>query len=98
MSEKTAKLIRKQLRNVTQEQMKEAAFKELAQDVYTRVSKDVLAKLSEVDSQIRETLKGIDERSKDLQLYILRQGQQQPSENAPKIGEQAVETPAAAGE
>lgn len=68
MSEKNIKLLRGQVRNVVKESLTEEAFKAIE----ARLTKTLNEKLSEVTRTVKEGLEVIDQRSKDLQAYVVR--------------------------
>jgi hypothetical protein len=69
MSDKNSKELRKQLRHVVGE-----ILPDLMKDaMYAKLSAEVRAHLEAVAANVKETLSRIDERSKDIQSYIVRQ-------------------------
>lgn len=68
-----AKDIRKQIKNVIQSELPELLNKELSTAAYKQLSAEIQTKLSMIELEVRNTLKQIDERSKDIQDYIIRQ-------------------------
>lgn len=67
------KELRKQLRNVTQELLPDLLQSELGQKLYADLSHVIQTRLDVVIANIHETLQQIDQRSKDIQGYLVRQ-------------------------
>jgi len=63
-----AKLVRSQLRQIAKELLPEI----LTQALYAEIGKEVTARLNEIQANIKENLERIDQRSKDVQSYIVR--------------------------
>lgn len=72
MSEKTTKLIRKQIKNVVQSLLPEVfnaeSIKTMERVLITRQD----SRLSEITSKVQQALETMDQRSKDLQSYVVR--------------------------
>lgn len=68
MSDLNPKQVRKEVRKAVQEELTAALTKELLAQVQVVVD----SRLSAIDKHIKSVLDGIDQRSKDLQSYILR--------------------------
>lgn len=75
-----AKLIRKQVRNVVQEILGEVLSAELKSALYADLDKKVMNKVEAIAKHIKSALDQIDERSKNTQDYVLRQGTMIPSQ------------------
>ncbi len=76
MSAKVAKLIRKQLRNVSQDAI-ETAFTSEAKDVLlAAIRKEVHARLDIIEKNVKDALEVLDGRQKDMQSYLVRALQQ----------------------
>jgi hypothetical protein len=73
MNTKEVKDIRKQLRNVAQEMAPAILSSEVGTQMYKQLMQAVEGKLKSLEVQIQDTLTKIDERSKDLQAYAMRQ-------------------------
>lgn len=73
MSDKNIKLIRKQIRNVVQELLPEIMKKEVFVESYDRVQKEVASRLTFIEGQVKNSLKEMDDRSKDMQGFVMRQ-------------------------
>ncbi len=86
MNGKNVKLLRSQIRNVVQEILPEI----LTTDLFTNVSKEMHKRLDNVTVEVRETLKNLDDRSKTVQDYIVRQVQL--AQTGPAPSENALET------
>lgn len=67
------KELRKQLRNVVLEQLPDLLKSELGQSLHKDLSHVIQTRLNVVIKNIQETLAQIDQRSKDIQGYIVRQ-------------------------
>lgn len=74
-NESNVKTIRKQLRNVVQEQLPMVVTSELANDIYLRLQKEVRSQLMTIEANITATLAQMNERSKDVQSFIMNQVQ-----------------------
>lgn len=70
---KEAKLVRGQLRQLAKELLPEALASEIHVAHYNQLMREVQGKLSVVQSQISETLARIDQRSLDMQSFLMRQ-------------------------
>ncbi len=68
-----AKDIRKQLKNVAQDLAPTVLASEAGVQMYKLLMQAVEGKLKDLELQVQETLIKIDERSKDLQAYAMRQ-------------------------
>jgi hypothetical protein len=79
MSDKNFKAIRKQLRNVVQEIMPLVLGNELVQEVKKSLEARIDARLEAVSKHIYETLTQIDERSKDIQTFLIRNATHTPA-------------------
>lgn len=73
MNTKEVKDIRKQLKNVAQAMAPTVLASEAGNHMYRELMKAVQGKLQQIEVQVQETLKKIDERSQDLQSYAMRQ-------------------------
>jgi hypothetical protein len=67
------KELRKQLRNVCQDLLPDLLKSELGQALHKDLSQVIQTRLNVVIANIQETLQQIDQRSKDIQGYIVRQ-------------------------
>lgn len=88
MSDKQYKMIRKQLRNVVQEILPEV----LGGDLFANLQKENSGRLDAITAEVRNTLKQLDDRSKAVQDYIMRQVElaQVPAKTeAPAVTEEA---------
>ena len=72
MNSKQVKDIRKQLRNVVQEMLPGVT----SQEMYVQLSKVINERLDQISKHINSTLETIDQRSKDVQTYVIRQSAQ----------------------
>lgn len=73
MSDKNAKDIRKQVRNVAQELLEPILKDELMKSVSSDLKTEMRAKLIEIQKEVQDKLIEIDERSKNVQTFILNQ-------------------------
>lgn len=89
MSQKNVKDIRRQLRNVVQEQLEEI----LAREVFAKMSEELEAKLRAVfgarleaiNDGVLSQLRSMDDRAKDLQQFILNQATAEITARSPKV-------------
>lgn len=72
MSEKNVKLIRKQIKNVVQSLLPEILASETIRGVEASVEARVNQRLDGITQTVKNTLDTIDQRSKDIQSYVLR--------------------------
>lgn len=68
-----AKVIRGQLRQIVKEMMPELLVAELKAEMYKNIADSLQAQLITVEKQVKDTLNKLDERSKDIQSYLVRQ-------------------------
>lgn len=68
-----AKVLRGQLRQIAKELLPELLSSELGEKLNKDLSKQIQARLEVLVKDITHTLQEIDQRSKDVQGYILRQ-------------------------
>lgn len=73
MSDNNVKFLRKQVRNVVQETLPGVLSQEFAQDLEMRLFEYVRGRMDEIKTNVEATLKQMDERSKDIQSYIVNQ-------------------------
>lgn len=73
MNTKDVKDIRKQLKNVAQAMAPTVLASEAGVHMYKQLMEAVQGKLKDIELQVQETLKQIDQRSVDLQSYAMRQ-------------------------
>lgn len=69
MNSKSAKALRNQLRQVVQEVLPEV----LAGDLYKKLQEYNTGRLDLITEEVRKTLQHLDDRSKSVQDYIVRQ-------------------------
>lgn len=81
------KLLRKQLRNICQEILPEVLTNEMVKAQTEGVITAMNGRLDKITEHIQQTLDQVDQRSKDVQSYIVRQS----AASAPQIP-QAEET------
>lgn len=72
MGDNNAKLLRKQLRNVVQEILGEVLTSELVTEVEKRLVERQDARMTGLAHAIREVVAKVDERSKEVQGYLIR--------------------------
>lgn len=68
-----AKLVREQIKNVLDEKLPEILQEEVIKAISKKVDEHLVARLKQIEGHIGETLKRIDERSKDVQSFIVRE-------------------------
>jgi hypothetical protein len=89
MSQKNVKDIRKQLRNVVQEQMSDVLTNELIakamEEVEAKLRAVFGARLEAINDSILSQLRSMDDRAKDLQQFILNQATAEIAASAPKV-------------
>lgn len=71
-----AKDIRKQLRNVVLALLPEVLTRELEEALYKKLLSDMNARMDLIANNAKETLEKIDQRSRDVQSYVVRQNSQ----------------------
>jgi len=79
------KLIRKQLRNVIQSDLDEILKKEVFQNLEKQIAAVVNYRINEIQAQVTKTLKELDERSKDMQQFVMRQLIQQANQQVDSL-------------
>lgn len=67
-----AKELRKSLRNVVQELLPDLMKSEMAESIRKELANQVQARLDIIVKEIKATLEQIDQRSKDVQGYLVR--------------------------
>lgn len=72
MSESQIKTLRKQLRNTVQDILPDLVKSELGESIRKELSKQIHTRLDVVVKEIQTTLATIDQRSKDVQSYLVR--------------------------
>ena len=77
------KLIRGQIRQIVKEILPDVLSSEYSNALYKKLSAEIQGKLTQIEANVTETLKRIDERAKDLQMFMMRQALQQ---QAPAVG------------
>lgn len=89
------KELRKQLRNVVQDLLPELVASELGESIRKELSRQIQARLDIMVKEIQGTLQQIDQRSKDVQGYLVRQTLNpvpaQPLKEGANIGEQTLQ-------
>lgn len=73
MSDKQVKLIRGQLRQLIKEMLPELLSEELKSAMHQKLAVEVQKQLDNLKENMKNTLNTIDERSKDIQGYLVRQ-------------------------
>lgn len=85
MSAGNAKDLRKQVRNVVQELigplLQTEVFQGLADKVQKNVQAVLLTRLQQIDDELNATLKRMEDRSRDVQTFILNQVQAEAAKN-----------------
>lgn len=72
MSDKNIKLIRKQIHNVVQGLLPTVLSAELVSAIHKSVAEQVEQRLNVIATHMKTTLEKIDERSKEIQAYTIR--------------------------
>lgn len=67
-----AKLVRGQLRQIVKEMLPDLLTSELRSAMHDRIAKEVQTRLDNVTKDVKDTLNMLDERSKDIQSYLVR--------------------------
>jgi hypothetical protein len=70
---KDVKLIRGQIRQIVKELLPELLTQELTTAIYKQLAGELGAKLEVVSNDIKRQLNAMDERSKDVQSFIMRE-------------------------
>lgn len=68
-----AKLIRGQLRQIAKELLPEALASEVHTKHYNQLQREIQGKLQAIQAQVTDTLTKLDERSKEMQMFVMRQ-------------------------
>jgi hypothetical protein len=88
MSGSNVKDLRRQVRNVVQETLPELLQSEVFKGLYDQLEKELMSQIEGIRVQIKTTLETIDQRSKDVQSFILKQVQTSVIQTeAPKEGQ-----------
>lgn len=89
MSSKNIKELRSQTRNVVQEilpaLLKTEVFQGLAEAIEQKLKTEMVQRLELIQTQVTESLEQMNNRSKDIQQFILNQVQSEMARNAPKV-------------
>lgn len=85
MSDKNLKDIRKQIRNVVQELLPALLQTEVFQSLYSNLQAQNRIQLEGIEKNIKDTLKDMNDRSKDVQSFIMREIQAELSKSAQNI-------------
>jgi hypothetical protein len=85
MSDKTAKALRKSVRNVVQELLPEILNSEMVDAIKSKLSQELGLRMDVIAKDAQKTLSAIDERQKDFQNFLLRQAVAAQSP-APELG------------
>lgn len=75
-----AKLLRKQLKNVGPEVLKEILSEELKSQLYKELARDIQLRLTQIESMVKSSLEEMNERSKTTLDYLVRQAATAPVE------------------
>lgn len=73
MSDKNAKAIRSQVRNVVKEILEEVLAKEMIMKIEQDLRMEQKSRLDQVFEMVKGTLQRIDDRQKDIQSLIMRE-------------------------
>jgi hypothetical protein len=72
MSDKQYKLIRKQLRNVVQDELQYLLHEETFKNLYKDLVKHTDKRLDDITKTVKDVLDNMDKRSQDIQSYVVR--------------------------
>lgn len=78
-----AKLLRSQLRQLVKEILPELLSSELRSEMHQKLAVEVQKRLDNVTKNVKDTLETIDQRSKDIQSYLVRQTTKSTSTTQP---------------
>lgn len=67
------KQIRGQLRQIAKELLPTVLAQEVAQEIYKTLSREIAGKLQAIDADVKEGLKRIEDKQKDIQSFIMRE-------------------------
>lgn len=81
--EATAKLIRRQLRNVVQESLKDVLNAEMVAAIRKELGEKVDTGIKTLNSVLQQRLEAIESKSKDLHNFVLREGGKKDPEAQP---------------
>ncbi len=70
---KQIKLVRGQLRQITQELLPSIMSEELKNAAYNQIKKEIEAKLHHIEANIKESLERIEKRQKDMHDFTIRE-------------------------
>lgn len=70
---KDVKFIRGQVRQIVKEELPVVMSAELKSALYAEIKAAVTHQLTQISQQVSESLKGMEERQKDIQNFIMRQ-------------------------
>ena len=68
-----AKVMRKQLRNITQDVLPELLRSEVFKGLYSQLEAEMKKELNRIHAEITDSILRIDERSRDIQQYLLNE-------------------------
>lgn len=72
MSDKNVKLLRGQVRQVVKEQLPGVLSAEVIEAIQAKLQKEMADRLDNVMGLMKETLDRVDQRSKEVQSYLVR--------------------------
>ena len=67
------KILRKQLKNIVDEEFKAQVQNNMFQELVKQITAENAKRWEKIETHIKETLKGIDDRAKDVQSFIMRE-------------------------
>lgn len=72
MGDRVFKAIRQQLRNVVKEFLPEVLTQELKTEISGDLAKEIGARLTAIEGDVKKTMEEMNQRSKDVQSYLVR--------------------------
>lgn len=85
-----AKVLRGQLRQIAKDLLPEALANEVHETYYKQLQEEIRGKLSALEYQVKQTLEKLDERSKDMQTFMMKQAL--AANPLPKAVEEAIQS------
>lgn len=92
-NQSNAKVLRGQLRQIAKELLPEALSSVLVAEQYKQLQAEIHGKLQVIQAQVTETLTRLDERSKEMQMFVMRQVANGPMPEGPQVTENTLTTP-----
>lgn len=70
---KDTKLLRGQIRQVVKEILPEVLTEELTKVIQLQLQAIIKAQLNSIEAQVKDSLQALDDRSREVQSYVIRQ-------------------------